>query len=202
MTTATKTLAAALTLAVVLGAGFAVWVVSQGISARDEPTAVEHALARTMRSLAIPRLDRDRRNPVDGTPEIVAAGMVHYADHCAMCHGTDGTGDTDIGRGLYPKPPDMRQAATQDLTDGELFYIIEHGVRLTGMPAFGDGSPESAQQTWHLVHFVRALPRLTDDQIAQVTGMMPRTPAQFRQEQEELRFLEGGDAPSTPGNVH
>jgi hypothetical protein len=103
---------------------------------------------------------------------------------------------------MYPKPPDMRQAATQELSDGELFYIIENGVRLTGMPAFGDGSPESAQQSWHLVHFVRALPRLTEDQVAEVAAMTPRTPAQFRQEQEEQRFLEGGDAPSAAPNVH
>jgi mono/diheme cytochrome c family protein len=195
MTTARRFLVT-LTLAVVLGGGFLAWSVTQGISTRSEPTAIERVVARTMRSMAIPRLDRDRRNPVEGTPEIVAAGMTHYADHCAVCHGADGSGDTDIGRGMYPKPPDMRQPATQELSDGELFYIIENGVRLTGMPAFGDGSPESAQQTWHLVHFVRALPRLTDDQIAQLTGMMPRTPAQFRQEQEEQRFLEGGEAPS------
>jgi mono/diheme cytochrome c family protein len=201
MTTARKFFVA-LTLAVVVGGGFLAWSVTQGISTRSEPSAIEQVVARTMRSMAIPRLDRDRRNPVEGSAAIVAAGMTHYADHCAVCHGADGSGDTDVGRGMYPKPPDMRQAATQELSDGELFYIIENGVRLTGMPAFGDGSPESAQQSWHLVHFVRALPRLTEDQVAEVAAMTPRTPAQFRQEQEEQRFLEGGDAPSAAPNVH
>ena len=70
------------------------------------------------------------------TPEVIAAGMAHYADHCAACHANDGSAETQIGLGMYPRPPDMRQPATQTLTDGELFYIIENGVRLTGMPAW------------------------------------------------------------------
>ena len=75
---------------------------------------------------------------------------------------------TAIGNGLYPKPPDLRAAATQDLTDGELFYIIENGVRFTGMPAFGTGKPDPAgeKQVWQLVYFIRHLPRITPAEIA------------------------------------
>jgi hypothetical protein len=92
----------------------------------------------------------------------------------------------------------MRLASTQSLTDGELFYIIENGVRMTGMPAWGDGTPEGVEQTWHLVHFIRQLPKLTDEQIAEMQEMNPRPPAEIRQEIEEQRFLEGGDPPQTP----
>jgi mono/diheme cytochrome c family protein len=196
MTTFLKALALVIGVLILIAFGMAVWIGSRGISARAEPGAVEMTLARTMRRLAIPAGDRDRRNPVEGTPDIVAAGLTHYADHCASCHGNDGGGDTEIGRGLYPKPPDMRQAATQSLTDGELFYIIENGIRLSGMPAFGSGTPESAIQTWHLVHFIRALPKLTPEQIDTIAGMTPRSPAQLRREAEEQRFLEGGEPPS------
>ncbi len=42
-----------------------------------------------------------------------------------------------MGRNMYPPAPDMRLAETQQMTDGELFYIIQNGVRLTGMPAWG-----------------------------------------------------------------
>ena len=59
----------------------------------------------------------------------------------------------------------MRKAPTQDLTDGELFYIIENGVRLTGMPAWGDGSPQGETLTWQLVHFIRRMPKLTPEEI-------------------------------------
>src|SRR5467141_1262563 len=57
--------------------------------------------------------------------------------HCATCHGNDGRRQTDIGRNMYPKAPDMRRARTQDLTDCELFSIIKNGIRLTGMSAWG-----------------------------------------------------------------
>ncbi len=190
----------ALAVAVTVGAFF--WVGSRGLSARAEPGAVETAVARTMRSLAVPRGDRDRRNPVDATPDIVAAGLTHYADHCAACHANDGSGDTELGLGLYPRPPDLRQEATRSLTDGELFYIIENGVRLTGMPAFGTGTAEGAEQTWHLVHFIRELPRLTPAQLEQMAAMNPRPPAEIRRQIEEVRFLQGGDAPSAPAATH
>ena len=83
-------------------------------------------------------------------------GRAHFADHCASCHGNDGRGNTEMGRNLYPKAPDMRQSGTQHLSDGELYWIIENGVRLTGMPAWGDGSgndPDTKPSTLpHHVH--------------------------------------------------
>jgi hypothetical protein len=95
-----------------------------------------------------------------------------------MCHASDGSGqDAPLGRGLYPKPPDMRSAITQDLTDGDLFYIIVNGVRFTGMPAFGTGdedpASESAKLAWQLVHFVRRLPHATGEEIDQVKALNP-----------------------------
>jgi hypothetical protein len=80
-----------------------------------------------------------------------------------------------IGRGLFPKPPDMRAAATQSLTDGEIFYIIENGVRFTGMPAFGTGKPDPAgeKQVWQLVRFIRHVPRITPDEIDWMKSLNP-----------------------------
>jgi mono/diheme cytochrome c family protein len=100
--------------------------------------------------------------------------MEHYARYCAVCHANDGSGlKTPLGTGLYPKPPDLRAAATQSLTDGELFYIIDNGVRFTGMPAFGTGesTPAGDKQLWELVQFVRRLPRITPDELATMEGM-------------------------------
>ena len=193
-------------LAAVLGVMAFSWIGSRGISARAEPGRIETAVARTMRRFAVPRAGRNMENPVAVTPEIVAAGMAHFADHCASCHANNGSGETEIGLGLYPRPPDMRLAATQSLTDGELFYIIENGVRLTGMPAWGTGTPEDVEANWHLVHFIRELPRLTPEQVEEMEALNPRPPAEIRQEIEEQRFLEGADAtpttPAAPGHVH
>ena len=178
--------------------GLFIWIESRGISARAEPGVVETAVARTMRRLAVPRGERDRQNPVQKTPEVIAAGMSHYADHCAACHANDGSGETRIGLGLYPKAPDMRRDSTQSLTDGELFYIIENGVRLTGMPAWGDGTGDSAEETWHLVHFIRQLPHLTPEQLEEMAALNPRPPAEILQRLEEERFLKGEDIPPPP----
>lgn len=188
-------------LLVALGATAAaalfLWIGSQGISAKAEPGALETAIARTMRRLAVPSGDRKMKNPVPVTGEILTAGLVHWADHCAACHGNDGSGDTSIGVGLYPKPPDMRLPRTQSLSDGELFYIIENGIRLTGMPAWGDGTQEGAQGSWHLVHFIRKLPTLTPEEIAQMQAMNPRSPGEIREEEDMRKFLAGeGETPA------
>jgi mono/diheme cytochrome c family protein len=120
--------------------------------------------------------------------------MEHFADHCAICHGNDGRGATLIGKGLYPKAPDMTLPATQELTDGALYYIIENGVRLTGMPAFGEekGSLHD-EESWQLVHFIRHLPDITDEELAEMKKMNPRSPGELEREEIIRRFLEGED---------
>jgi mono/diheme cytochrome c family protein len=176
--------------------GGVLWFASQGISARPEPSQLEASVARTARKYAIPRADRGRANPILKTAGSVRAGMAHWADHCASCHGNDGSGDASIGRGLYPRAPDMRRSDTQDLTDGELFYIIENGVRLTGMPAWATGTPEGEQDSWHLVNFIRHLPEVTEEELAEMADLNPRGPAEWRALEEERRFLAGEiDAP-------
>ena len=109
-----------------------------------------------------------------------------------------------IGRGLYPKPPDMRQAATQNLTDGELYYIIENGIRLTGMPAFGEESAGmNDEESWALVTFIRHLPRIRADEVAAMKNMNPKSPAQLEKEERIRKFLEGDDgAASEPAHEH
>ncbi len=184
-------------IAVAVGVSFA----RRGIGAKEAPGAAETAVARRLRSAAIPRAARDERNPVAVSAEAIKEGMEHYADHCAVCHANDGSGDTEMGRGMNPRPPDMRQAATQNLTDGELFYIIENGVRLTGMPAWGGGSEHDATDNWRLVHFIRHLPKLTPEEIETMKGLNPKSPEEFRQNEEERRFLEG-DAPKTAPPPH
>ena len=183
-----------------LASAIAYSIVSGGLSAHDEPSRAEEVLARAMRRWAAPQNMRHRPNPVPPTPDVVNQAMGHYADHCAGCHANDGSGDTEIGRGLYPKVPDMRATNTQSLTDGELFSIIEHGIRLTGMPAWGNGTPEGERDSWALVHFVRRLPKLTPEEIARMESLNPKTPAQFKEDEDTRRFLQGDSlsAPSAP----
>src|SRR6266550_9020253 len=137
--------------ALLLVAGTLVTTLRYGFSAHDEPTAMERTVARTMRHWAAPSDLRGRKNPIPLTPEILAEARAHFADHCATCHGNDGKGKTEMGPRFYPKAPDMTGPATQSQTDGELFATIENGVRMTGMPGWGDGTAESGRGSWTLV---------------------------------------------------
>jgi len=163
-----------------------------GVSARSEPSAAEAFLARRLRHCAIPRGERERPNPLPATPANLAEGRAHFADHCALCHANDGGGDTEIGRGLYPRVPDMRRPQTQSLSDGELFAIIKNGVRFTGMPAWGSQDRASDEATWKLVLFVRHLPDLTGAELRQMRELNPKTPSEADEDREEREFLEGG----------
>jgi mono/diheme cytochrome c family protein len=183
-------------VAVALGA----WLFSSGASARPTPGRLETIAARRLRTLAIPREIRARVNPVPLTDELIAGARAHFADHCAVCHANDGSGKTTMGEGMYPRVPDMRTADTQSLSDGELFFIIEHGVKLTGMPAWGNDTPESATAGWQLVHFIRHLPKLTPQEIQEMESLNPKSPDEIREQLEEDEFLKGGNA--TPQHEH
>src|ERR1044071_6103133 len=152
-----------------------------GLSTREAPTAFERALARAVQRWAIPRGARTAINPVAFSDEVWTEARAHFADHCASCHGNDGSGQTQIGQHLYPRAPDMRLAATQNLTDGELYWIIENGVRLTGMPAWGAGGGDD-HDTCELVHFIRALGELTPEQLDEMKRVNPRSPVEIQEE--------------------
>src|SRR5690242_10149216 len=123
-------------VACLVAASLVLWN-ARGFPASAQPTAVETWLARWARSATLPADARVRVNPAPNSPEVLADAGAHWADHCASCHANDGSGDTFLGRHTYPAAPDMRLPGTQRMTDGELFYIIQNGIRLTAMPAWG-----------------------------------------------------------------
>jgi mono/diheme cytochrome c family protein len=181
-----------LAIVIVIGliAAAAVSLLHDGVSSRAKPTALEVMMARQARHMAIPKSARKVQNAVPDTPENLRDARLHFADHCAICHANDGSGDTLFGRNLYPKPPDLRQQQTQDLSDGEIFWIIENGVRFTGMPAFG-GAHGTEEDSWKLVRFIRHLPQLTAEERMEMERNNPKGPEDRKEEQEEDEFLGG-----------
>ena len=150
--------------AIVYGAA----LIRRGFSAADQPSSLEKVVARTVRNLGIPRSARNQENPWTATPEVLQEAREDFANRCASCHGKDGEGPSEIGQNLYPKAPDLRLPATQNLTDGEIGYIIRNGVRLTGMPAWGNPHPQQDDNpAWKLVLFIRAISQLTPPEKAE-----------------------------------
>lgn len=153
-----RTVGVALTIVMVVGGGWLYWFVTRhGFSAREKPTRLEAFLAHRARGLATPPDARRKKNLLEATQLNMAEARDHFADHCAICHANDGSGKTMINEGLYPPAPDLRQEDTQDLSDGEIFYIIRNGIRFTGMPGWGGAEEDN----WKLVLFIRHLPALT-----------------------------------------
>lgn len=175
---------------------------ANGFSARARPSIFEEEVAEAARDLAMPRSAKTMKNPIPATAQVLAEGRAHFADHCALCHGNDGRGKTAFGAGLYPKPPDLRAEDTQSMSDGELFFVIENGIRLSGMPAFG--GQHSADASWKLVDFIRHLPQLSPQEELEMERLNPKGPDEVREEMEEDKFLNGNPqaVPSRPSTAH
>lgn len=175
-------------------------MMERGFSTRSEPMPMEKALAITIRGGAIPSRYKTMKNPVAPTPEVIHEGMAHWADHCAACHANNGSGDTMYGKTMYPRPPDMRQKDTQEMSDGELYYTIKNGVRLSGMPAFGDPGDDDVD-SWKLVAFIRHLPQLSPAEEIEMQHLNPKSPDEILEEKEEEDFLKGDAKSATPATT-
>jgi len=189
-------------LAIVVIAGVMLVLQGRGVSARPEPSGIEKRAALFMRGWLTPPTYKGLKNPVSDTDENFVAAREHFADHCATCHANDGSGNTEIGKALYPKAPDMRLPRTQQLSDGEIFYFIENGIRLTGMPGWSTGTPEGERASWQLVHFIRRLPKLTAEDLAAMEAFNPVSRQQIEEEKKVNDFLNGGEPPKPAADPH
>jgi mono/diheme cytochrome c family protein len=197
-----KTILWILLFAAVAGLVYGGVLLRHGISARKNPSPAEIRVARTLRHMAIPRLDRSDENPWKdvATNDVMKDAREHFADHCAQCHANDGSGNTEMGKNLYPRAPDMRLPATQNLSDGELYYIIRNGVPLTGMPAWGEPHLDQDDESWQLVLFIRHMPQITAEEIKDMEDYNPI--GKMEKEEEPPEVPSAGKGPGKPAEEH
>jgi len=129
-----------------------------GCRADKPPSQGETNLANAAKDVAIPLEAGMKKNPLPETDEVVSQGQEVFLGSCAQCHGPEGRGDTNIGRNMAPPAMDLTSSHVQHWSDAELFWIVQNGVRLTGMPSWK--STISENDTWKLVRFIHNLPRL------------------------------------------
>ena len=175
-------------------------MIRRGFSARDNPSVLETYIARAVRRFAIPAKAKNAKNPFTPTLELLNEAKAHFADHCATCHANDGSGETEIGQKLYPKAPDMRLPQTQNLTDGEIYSIIHNGIRLTGMPAWGEAAGD--EDSWKLVLFIRHLTAMTPEEMKNMERFNPKSEMERTEEDEERQFLSGENPSRKPLHEH
>src|SRR6516162_11801444 len=129
-----------------------------GCTAHKQPSKVETTLANMAKDVVIPIEAEANKNPLPDTDEVLKKGQQMFLQSCALCHGTDGHGRTDLGRNMYPPAMDMTSPHVQHWSDAELLWIIQNGVRLTGMPSWQSSLSEA--DGWKLARFIHSLPRL------------------------------------------
>jgi mono/diheme cytochrome c family protein len=101
-------------------------------------------------------------------PAQLLIGTEHFAAHCAICHGAPGVSKGEMADGLNPQPPDLAHSS-EHYTPSELFWIVKHGIKMTGMPAWGDHSDD---ELWATVAFIRKLPEMTTEDYAKLVAQV------------------------------
>jgi mono/diheme cytochrome c family protein len=145
-----------LLIAAILLVAVCAFVSTFSISAMDPPGRLETVMVTKAKRWLVSRNARGPLPPAPlSTPANVATGEMIFMGDCISCHGTDGRKPTDIGRSMYPRAPSLDSDAVQKWSDAELFWIIQHGIRLSGMPGFG--KIHNDDQIWQLVQYVRSL---------------------------------------------
>lgn len=106
------------------------------------------------------------KNPFAEDTVAIAEALPHYKEMCVVCHSAPGLERSEIAEGLHPDPPDLASEDSQELSDGQIFWLITNGITSTGMPAFEKA--DDADTRWKIVSFVRHLPHLTDAERTQL----------------------------------
>lgn len=129
------------------------------MGAANRPGFIEEKLADFALERSMPHRAPSTKNPHGEEPAAIAGGFEHYGDNCVLCHGAPGVDTAELAKGLNPPAPALTDPDTQALNDGELFWTVKNGIRMTGMPGFGP--THSDDEIWQIVSFVRHLPKLT-----------------------------------------
>lgn len=132
-----------------------------------------HWFLETLRDQSIARAARDIAVPDDlDSPQRLLAGGADYNDMCAACHLKPGKQESDFSIGLYPTPPNLSLRGDQNLSDEDLlkrqFWVIKHGLKASGMPAWGE--THSEERIWNMVAFLQRLPDLSQEQYQILTA--------------------------------
>jgi mono/diheme cytochrome c family protein len=149
----------ALLVFLLIGGGVSAFIGGTTVLRTENPLPGEEFVTDLgIRWLAVPGEYADRRIPRKDTIT-VAKGQELFGVQCAFCHGQGGRGDAALGAQMYPRAANLTASRTQTKSDGQIYWLIAHGVNLTGMPAFGTdfGGGMSEDDLWSLVSYVREL---------------------------------------------
>jgi len=153
-------------LLVAVGAAVLIGLGSYNVAASIPPGKLEESLARLALNRSVARRAPVVKNAMAASADVLREGLSHYKENCVGCHGAPGVDAAEYGQGLNPPAPDPTLPRIQKRPDGELFWIVSNGIRMTGMPAFGPTHKE--EHLWKIVAFLRHLPELSPEEEKQL----------------------------------
>ena len=165
-----------------------VYTGSFNVSAIVPPGKAERRLATFALDRSVARRATNQKNPLPMNAETLREGLHEFGENCVVCHGAPGVDPGAIGQGLNPGAPDLTLPRVQARSDGEVFWIISNGIRMTGMPAFSPTHDE--KELWEMVAFIRHLPEITDEETARL-----KAEAAGEEEREEGEATAGAPGP-------
>lgn len=148
------------------GGAAAVWAGLFNTAATAPPSTLERRIAGFALDRSVQRRAPKDASPLKPDPDVLRGGLAHYKAMCVSCHGAPGVDASEAGEGLNPAAPDLSSGKVQKRTDGELFWLVQSGIRMTGMPAFGPTHKD--EEIWKIVAFVRRLPALSPEELRQL----------------------------------
>jgi len=191
----------------VLATGAAVWAyLATGMfdPAASSPTGkMETRVANFALNQSVAKRAPSKKNPFSGTPDVLKAGLEHYKENCVVCHGAPGVDSGEIGQGLNPPAPELTLPRIQKRPDGELFWIVSNGIRMTGMPAFKP--THKPEEVWKIVAFVRHLEEITPEEQKVLKAETEEAEHHHEggsEEKAEAKPEENPPAAATPGHTH
>ena len=138
-------------------------------NATAHPSATEKWIARFVLGKWVHTNAPSESNPMPSTAENLREGEHEYDEHCAVCHGLDGSAENRIGGDFYPPVPRLSKGATF-LSDGQFYFIVSNGIRMTAMPGFA--IRHSPDELWKIILWVRHFPNLTAQERATIQARM------------------------------
>jgi mono/diheme cytochrome c family protein len=148
-------------ITVVLTAAAAYAIIRTGImpaNADERPPRFETWAAKTSLHATLRRSAPKVTDPLPATNDNLIAGIKLYGENCAVCHGDSSAKPTNVAKGLYQDPPQLAKEGVEDDPDGVTYWKLAHGIRWTGMPAFG--KTLSDKQIWQLTLFLKTMDHL------------------------------------------
>lgn len=174
------TLAAGALLVVIIAAGL-VYMGSFDVAADKPHSQPVFWLMNTVRERSVAIRAADITAPGDlADAKRIASGAAQYDEMCSVCHLAPGMKRTEISRGLYPRAPELRRKS--ELTPAEQFWVVKHGLKMTGMPAWG--VTHNDELLWDVVAFLRKLPELSAEQYQALVKSAPKTHDEMMQQME------------------